>query len=100
MPTGGNGYHLFVIRTDMCANSKFVIANVTTWTGDHLFKDRHCFVLFGASLVERRMTISAGVDQGRFPVRENMGEDKVAEIENGLPIARFTPRKVKNDIAM
>ena len=95
----------------MCENNKFVIANVTTWTGehcdptvqfhagDHPFIDRHCFVLYSQSLVERRMTISAGVDQGRFIAREDMAQAKVDEIERGLLTSRFTPRKVKNYIS-
>lgn len=108
MPTGGNGLHLFVICTDMCANNKFVLANITTWTGercdptvqlnfgDHPFIDRHSYVLYQMALVERRITIEAGVSQGRFAQREDMPAAKVQEIQDGLMASRFTPRKVKN----
>ena len=112
MPTGGNGHHLFVICTNMCANNKFVLANITTWTGnhcdatvrlqngDHPFVDRDSFVLFQFSMVERQITIQAGLDQGRFVQRENLPEPKLTEIESGLLQSRFTPRKVKNYLSL
>jgi len=68
--------------------------------GDHPFINRNSFVLFQFSMVERRVTIQAGLDQGRFVQREDLPEPNLTDIENGLLRSRYTPRKVKNYLAL
>jgi hypothetical protein len=89
MPTGGNGHHLFVICTAMCANNKFVLANITTWTGEHC-----------DATVRFQNGDHPFIDQGRFVQRDNLPEPKLTEVETGLLESRFTPRKVKNYLAL
>lgn len=107
MPVGGNGVHLFVVCTNPCDAGWVVLANISSWKGNrcdptvrfppgiHPFITKDSYVVYNFAELERIITISIGVKQGRFTERETFPEPGLSEIEDGLLKSRFTPRKVK-----
>lgn len=107
MPVGGSGNHLFVVCTIPCNAGKVVLANVSSWKGDHCddtvrlaagshpFLTLDSYVIYNYAEVERTITIEAGVAQGRFIPRDRFQEPSLSAIIAGLLVSPFTPRKVK-----
>lgn len=107
MPVGGNGFHLFVVCTEPCANRKVVLVNISSWkgaicdgtvrlqSGVHPFINKDSYAVYQYSEVERCITVEAGEHQGRYVRRESFPEPYLTEVFDGIARSRFTPRKVK-----
>lgn len=112
MPTGDGGFHLFIVCTEPCESGFVVLANLSSWKGDrcdstvrfapgvHPFVNVDSYVAYNFSVLERSITIEAGINQGRFLARDPFPESGLSQIEQGFMLSRFTPRKVKKYLAV
>ena len=100
--------HLFIICTDECADKKFLIVPVSSWTNnlcdstcviephEHSFVKHKSYVLYRNGLIISRADLEAGVLQMKIFPKEDMNGQSFLRIKNGVCVSQYTPRNIKN----
>jgi hypothetical protein len=111
MPSGtyhdSDRKHLFIVCTDACDKGNHIIVSITGWTNDlcdgttklapgsHRFINKDSYVFYRKARIESSITLSRGVDQGKFILHDMIDDRLLAQIMIGLCSSKQTPRKVK-----
>lgn len=101
---------MFVVCTDVDTNGQIVLASISSWKNDlcddtcrlspgcHPFIKRDSYVLYRKSRIEFSETIELGLDKSVFVALDDVDNDTLEKIVNGLISSRHTPWQVKRHV--
>ena len=107
IPSGPRGNHLFGIVTEACPQGQHILLSVSTIRegafhdptcviapGEHSFVNDPSWVVYRDARIEHSTKLTRMVDSGYYRTHDDLSDDLVIRMLDGIGISPHTPRHV------